>query len=43
VIGFVDSDIDEFHENLNTLEFCQKFANTVEIVHSNGIVKQYQD
>lgn len=22
IIGFVDSDIDEFHENLNTLEFC---------------------
>lgn len=43
LIGFLDPAVESFHESLNTLEFCQKFAQTVEISHSAGIVKHYQE
>lgn len=42
LIGFLDPAIESFHESLNTLEFCQKLALTIEYCHKEGIIKEYQ-
>jgi len=42
LIGFLDPAIESFHETLNTLEFCQKLALTIEYSHKQSIIKEYQ-